>query len=378
MTRAAIIGTGWIAHEHVLALRGLPDVEVVAASSDSGRADRFAAEHGIRAAVPSHKELLARPDVDVVHICTKNIDHAAQCRRAIDSGKHVVAEKPLATSSEETRSLLDLATRRGIVHACNYNYRAYPVVQHALKLVAHGDLGEVRLVQGAYRQDWLFHATDYNWRLDPALGGISAAFGDIGTHWFDLLEHITGRRVVEVFSRLTTALPKRVHGQDGSSRSVSIAVDDSGVVSFSLDNGGIGSVLVSQVAAGHKNGLELEVHGSRASLFWSQEAPDQMWIGHRDGPNHLVLRDSGMAPDEVLPPGHPFGWRDALRRNIRAVYARIAGEHPSATSVGFATFADGHRSLELLEAVVGSARINRPLAVDKPQPAAGTATPVEG
>jgi len=377
MTRAAIIGTGWIAHEHVLALRGIPDVEVVAVSSGSGRAELFAAEHGIAVAVPSHEELLAKPEIDVVHICTKNVDHAAQCRLALENGKHVVAEKPLATSSEKTGVLLDLATSRGIVHACNYNYRAYPIVEHARKLVAHGDLGEIRAVQGVYGQDWLFHATDYNWRLDPAVGGISAAFGDIGTHWFDLLEYVTDRRVLDVFSRLSTALPKRVDGQDGSSRSIPISVDDSGVVSFSLDNGGIGSVLVSQVAAGLKNRLELELHGSRASLSWSQDTPDQMWIGNRDGPNQVVLRDSGMAPDEVLPPGHPFGWRDALRRNLRAVYARIGGEHPSATSVDFATFADGHRSLQVLEAVVGSARIKGPLAVDKPQTPAGTAMPVE-
>jgi predicted dehydrogenase len=202
-------------------------------------------------------------------------------------------------------------------------------------------------------QDWLLNASDYNWRLDPKLGGESAAFGDIGSHWFDLVEHVTGRRVTELHSRLRTAVSERVANLDGFSRTVPIQVDDSGVVSFELDNGGLGSAVVSQVAPGRKNHLWFEISGSESSVSWSQEDPDRLWIGHRDQANERPMRDVGMAADEALPPGHPFGWRDAIRRNLRTAYQQIL-EPGSHGAMPFATFADGHRSLQLVEALMRS------------------------
>jgi predicted dehydrogenase len=208
---------------------------------------------------------------------------------------------------------------------------------------------------------------------------MSATFGDVGTHWFDLIQHVSGRRIVEVYGRLQTAVRERIFSQDASSRTLSIALDDSGVVSFELDNGAVGSLVVSQVTAGRKNRLWFEISGSKSSLSWSQESPDQLWLGHRDRPNEVVMRDPRMSPDEVLPPGHPFGWRDAFRRNLRSVYWRIADRSVAARpAVAFATFADGHRGLQLLEAVVGSANQRAPLALDVSQPSGVVASVEQG
>ena len=368
MTRTAIIGTGWIAHEHVLALRGIPGVDIVAvSSSDLDRAREFARDHDIPLALAPHMEAPAIPQLDAVHICTKNAEHFAQCRLAIENGKHVVAEKPLAANSEETAVLLQLAHDRGIVHSCNYHYRAYPMVQYARELIARGELGDVQLVQGCYTQDWLLQANDYNWRLDPGDGGMSGAFGDVGSHWFDLMEQVTGHRITEVHSRLRTAVPERIVELNGSTKTIPIEMDDCGVVSFELDNGSVGSAVVSQVAAGRKNRLWLEVSGSKTSIGWSQEEPDQLWVGHRDRANELLMRDVRMTSDEVLPPGHPFGWRDAIRRNLRSVYHRIGNSNGARNElVPFATFSDGHRSLQLVEAVVRSAAEKAALRLEMP------------
>jgi predicted dehydrogenase len=360
--RVGILGTGWIAHEHALALFGLPHVTVVAvASNDRTRAERFAAEHNIPLARGSYQEVLESQDVDVVHVCTRPVHHAELSETALLAGKHVVAEKPLAMSTEETGRLVQVAEQTPhLVAGCNFNYRAYPAVQHARKLIGDGELGEVLFVAGAYAQDWLLYPQDYNWRLDPAEEGIAGAFGDIGTHWMDLVEHVSGRRITEVFAYLRTAVPERY--APAANMPVKIQLDDCGVMSLRLDNGAVGSAGISQISAGRKNDLWFELNGSRCSLRWSQRDPDRLWIGRRDAPSATWERGAESTPEDILPIGHPFGWRDAFRRNLHSMYVRMR-ETAAEAPVPFATFGDGHRSLTLLEAVVRSSRQRQPINV---------------
>ncbi len=370
--RAAIVGTGWIATEHVLALRGLRGVEVVAVSSASpDRARQFAEHHGIATAVAPHAAVMAGVDCDVVHVCSTNADHYEICRSAVALGKHVVCEKPLAVSSQQSLDLTRQVSSMSSVHATNYNYRAYPMVQHARELIAAGELGEIHLVHGRYAQDWLLFAHDYNWRLDPERGGISAAVGDVGGHWLDLAEHVCGLPITEVFARLRTAVPERSDGPRAAPQTIHL--DDSAILSLAFEGGALGGVVVSQISAGRKNDLRLEVAGSKGSLAWSQEAPDQLWVGHRNRPSEVMQRAPDMDPDDPLPAGHPFGWRDALRRNLGSVYRRVQNQQGD-RDVPFATFIDGHRGLVLLEAVVQSAAQGAPVPVGPglPAPAAGS------
>lgn len=355
LIRAAVLGTGWIAHEHVLALSGIPGVKVVGvASSSIGRAQRFAAEHDLSVAVAPHAELVRRPDVDVVHVCTRTALHAQLCVAALEAGKHVIAEKPLAASSEETARLVTLTQRfPNLVTACNYNYRAYPIVQQARQLVAAGELGDLLFVHGGYTQDWLLSPSDYNWRLDRSESGASGAFADIGSHWFDLVEHVSGDRIEQLFAYLHTALPERM--VEGGLSPVSIELDDCGVAGFRFEGGAVGTVAVSQVSAGHKNNLWFELDGSKGSLAWSQEDPDQLWLGRQHGPNQSWRRGPEVTSEDALPAGHPFGWRDAFRRNIASIYRRIESpDDDPQVPVPVAGFLDGHRGLLLVEAVVRS------------------------
>lgn len=361
MIRAGILGTGWIATEHANALRRIPDVELAGfASGSPDRAREFARSQGAVRAYHSYQELIESGEVDVVHVCTQNALHHGQCLLALRSGKHVVAEKPLALSAQQSRELLEAAAIGDKVHACNYNYRAYPAVQEARRLVGSRELGELYLVRGTYIQDWLLYAADYNWRLDPAASGPSSAMADIGTHWFDLVEHVTGEHAVHVDARLRTAVPERIEKTSNGERRHRISGDDSAVVGFGMAGGALGSVVVSQVSAGRKNHLTFELSCAEASVSWSQEDPDQLWIGHRDQANSVRIRDRAMSAEVALPPGHPFGWRDALQRNLESVYAGINGGLPA---VPFATFEDGHRSMVLLEAVLRSSSHRAEVAV---------------
>ncbi len=356
MIRAAILGTGWMAHEHALALSTIPGVAVVAVSSGiPERAQRFATQHNIRTAA-DHATLVESPDVDVVHVCTKNSEHFQLCLSALEHAKHVVAEKPLATTSDETLVLLQRAEAASLVHACNFNYRGYPLIQHARALIQRGEIGDVYLAHGAYTQDWLLHATDHNWRLNQTEAGLSAAVADIGSHWFDLVEHVTNCAITSVSGRLRAAVPERRMGANGAWHAAEL--DDCGVISFELNNSGIGSLVVSQVSAGRKNHLWFEVSGSKASLAWSQEDPDRLWLGRRDGANQWLMRDATMTPDDPLPAGHVFGWRDALVRTMASVYQRILDPRVM-PPVTYATFADGHRTLKLIEAIVRSSSTER-------------------
>src|SRR5687767_11055698 len=370
-----IVGAGFVGPHHVDAVRRLGFVDVVAVAGSSAKSARAKADSlHIDKAYGSYEELLADPAIDVVHNATPNYLHYAVNAAAIAKGKHVVSDKPLAMTAAEGRSLLDQATRAGIVHAVTFNYRGNPLVQHARHAVASGEIGTPRFVHGHYLQDWLLKDTDYSWRLEPDKGGASSALGDIGSHWCDLAQHISGLRITDVLGDITTVIPKRKKprgsreafstGSDTDQvEVVDIKVEDLASVLLKFDNGAKGSFSVGQVCAGHKNDLILEICGSTQSLRWRQEHQNELWLGHRDKANEILQKDPSLIDPEVrgyahLPGGHQESWTDAFSNLMRDIYGFIAeGKKPSDSHPpAFATFEDGYRANCIVEAILQSAK----------------------
>jgi len=359
--KAAVVGTGFIGVVHVEALRRL-GVEVTGiVGSTPERAAAKAKAAALPAPYPSFEAMLADPAVDVVHLTTPNHLHHAQVRDTLAAGKHVVCEKPLAMSSEETGELLRLAEASGLVHAVNFNIRFYAQSQEARARVQAGEIGDVRLISGGYLQDWLLFDTDWNWRLDPAAGGSLRAVGDIGSHWLDLVTFITGRHVEAVMADLTTFIGVRKQptgpvetfsgGAAGESVDVPMDTEDAAGILLRLTGGARAVVTVSQVSAGRRNRLSWEIDGSEAALAWHSEAPEELWIGHRGRPNELLLRERG-----DYPPGHAEGFPDTFKHLYRAVYRAVAagGPPPGAGGAEYPTFADGHEEALIADAITQS------------------------
>jgi predicted dehydrogenase len=376
---AAVIGTGFIGTVHVEALRRIGvDVRGVLGSSPSRGRDRADAL-GVRLAYPTLADLLADDSVDVVHVTSPNDLHVKQALAALEAGKHVVCEKPLAMTASESARLVEAAARTGLVNATNFNIRYYPLNQHAHELVTGGGLGDVRLVTGHYFQDWLLRDTDWNWRLEPERGGALRAVGDIGSHWLDLMTFISGQHVSAVFADMTTFIgarqeptgPVETFSTERSAETVTrpISTEDIASILLRFDGGARGSVTVSQISAGRKNSLQYEIDGSTDSWYWDSEQPDQAWIGHRDGPNEILIRNPAMLGEAgraaaALPGGHVEGFFDTFCAHFRAVYADVVAGAVS-SGPGYPTFADGHDEMLVGDAIAASAREGRWVDVDR-------------
>ena len=287
--KVGIIGTGFIGPTHIEAIRRLGFVEVVAlAETSQEQAERKAAELGIPKAYGDYREMLSDSEIQVVHNCTPNHVHFAINKEIILAGKHVISEKPLAMNSEESAELLALAQKQGVVHGVNFNYRQHASVQNLRAKIANGDLGKVNLVHGSYLQDWLLYETDFNWRLAPEVGGKSRAVADIGSHWCDTVQFVTGKKIVEVFADLATVIPVRKKAigsvatfstqstEDVEYEDVSINTEDYASVLVRFEDGSRGVFTVSQVSAGRKNRLSFEINGSKSSVYWNQEEPEKL------------------------------------------------------------------------------------------------------
>ncbi|HUS17732.1 MAG TPA: Gfo/Idh/MocA family oxidoreductase [Chloroflexia bacterium] len=373
--RAGVIGTGFIGPVHVEALRRL-GIEVVAlAGHSTERTAEKARRMHIARAYGSAEELIADPAVQVVHITSPNHLHYAHARAALLAGKHVVCEKPLAMDARESRALVELAQQSGLVHAVNFNLRFYPLAQHARALVHTGRLGAVYSVHGAYLQDWLLLASDWNWRLEPEYGGELRAVADIGSHWLDLTGFITGLRVEAVMADFKTFLPVRqkptrpVETFTGKLATAMdyveqpIRTEDYASVLIRYEGGARGVMTVSQVSAGRKNRLCFEIDGAQAALAFDGENPNELWIGHRDRPNEILIKDPALLEPEArrfagYPGGHAEGFPDSFKGLYQAVYGYLeAGDFAAAPD--FPTFADGHRALLAGAAILRSAREDR-------------------
>lgn len=362
--RAAVVGTGFIGAVHVDALRRL-GVEVTGVvGSSQARAEA----KGRAPAYASYEALLDDDRVDVVHLTTPNNLHHEQVKHALAAGKHVVCEKPLALTAAESAELVELAERSGLVHCTNFNIRFYPLVQEARARAAAGELGDIWSVHGGYLQDWLLFPTDWNWRLEPERGGALRAVADIGSHWLDLVQFVTGLQVAEVFADLATTIPVRqrpkgevetfASAADVERVDAAMSTEDLAHVLVRFRGGARGSCVVSQVAAGRKNAVRFEVDGSAASLAWDGESPEQLWLGRRDEPNSVLLRNPGLmsaasAETTTLPAGHAEGFADTFRELYRAVYRAVAAGEPGDD---YPTFRDGHAENVLGEAIARSDR----------------------
>ena len=345
--RSVIVGTGFMGEVHARAVRaaGGTVAAVVSRSADqaAAAATRFAAE----SSYVSLEQALTGGDVDVVHVCTPNHTHLGLAHEAIAAGVHVICEKPLATSLSEAENLKAAAAAAGVVHAIPFAYRFYGSVREARARILGSTKGSVRIIHGSYLQDWLSRPDDTNWRVDPALGGQSRAFGDIGVHWCDLVEFVTGHRIARVSAQLL-ALP-RPGAALGSS------TEDAAVVQFVTDHGAIGSCVISQISPGRKNRLWLSIDTAEASYEFDQEDPDSLWIGGRGHSMELprAAQDQVIGPHfDLVPSGHPQGYQDCFTNFIRDVHQAVRGEPPD----GLPTFADGLRAAALTDAVLQSAR----------------------
>ena len=350
---AAVVGTGFIGAVHVEALRRLGvNVHGVVGSSRE-RADRRAAELGLPPAYAGFEEMLADERVEVVHITTPNHLHHAQAKAALEAGKHVVCEKPLAMTLDESADLLRAARESERVHAVNFNLRFYPMCRHVRGIIAGGDIGDVRLISGRYHQDWLLLESDWNWRVDPKQGGALRAVADIGSHWMDLTAFVAGKRIVEAMADLATFIKRR----DGHE----VTTDDAATILLRYEDGTRGAVTISQVSAGRKNSLAFEVDGSKSAVAWDSERPDELWLGHRGRANELLLRDPALFGDEAggatwLPAGHAEGFAETFKALYASVYRAVAAGKPG---TGYPTFADGHESMLVCDAVARSSRERR-------------------
>jgi predicted dehydrogenase len=367
-----LVGAGFVGPHHVDAVRRLGFVDIVAvAGSSEASGSAKAAALGARRGYGNYQALIDDPDVQVVHNATPNHLHFAVTAAALAKGKHVVSDKPLAMTADEARTLADRAANSGLVTAVTFNYRGNPLVEQARHAIARGDIGRPHFVHGHYLQDWLLKDTDYSWRLDSSKGGASSALGDIGSHWCDLAQHVSGLTITHVLGDITTVIPMRKKprgsreafqtGHGGDVDLVPIDVEDLASVLVRFDNGAKGSFSVGQVCGGHKNDLVLEVCGSTKSMRWRQEHQNELWIGHRDDANQLLQKDPSLLDAAVrgyahLPGGHQEAWADAFCNLMREIYATIAAGPPYRPLPPMvATFEDGYRANRIVEAILESA-----------------------
>lgn len=374
--RTGVIGIGFIGPAHIEAIRRLGfEVTAIAQSTQIG-ADEAAKSLCVPKAYGNWRDLVEDPDIDVVHIASPNYLHYGQAKAALEAGKHVICEKPLAMSTTESGELVRLAKEKKLVNAVNYNLRFYPLVQDAQARIRAGQLGEkIYIIQGSYLQDWLLLDTDWNWRLEPELGGDLRAIADIGSHWIDLVTFITDTRITSVFADFETFLPVRRKPKKktetfGGKMEVDIEfeekpifTEDYATVLFKFENGAKGVMTVSQVSSGRKNRLFFEINGSKSSLVWDSEMPNQMSIGHRLVPNQHIIKDPSLMLDDSrwaasYPGGHAEGFPDTFKQLHSAFYRFIAAEDFD-VQPEFPTFQDGHNTILVDEAILKSSKENR-------------------
>jgi predicted dehydrogenase len=366
--RTAILGTGFMGRVH---LEAVQRVESVEAAAIFGRNDdatqRLAAAFSVPKATSDYRELLRDPAIDAVDICTPNVQHFSMAKEALEAGKHVLCEKPLTTTVAEAEELVVLASRSKLRNCVCHNLRYYPQVQQMRALREAGELGEMLVVQGTYSQDWLLYDTDWNWRVDAKAAGASRAMADIGSHFFDMAEHVTGLRVNSLCANLQTFHKTRKQPKGSvetfANKMMSpedyietpVDTEDFGAVVFRMGDRTRGAMTASQVSAGRKNGLSIEIYGTKASVAWNQERPDELWVGRRDSGNSIFVKDPSLLTGRArgyadLPGGHSEGYDDTFKQVFRRFYASIN----SPDSIEYPQFVDGLRQMVILESVLAS------------------------
>jgi len=366
----AVIGAGFMGPVHTEGLRRLGIHVAGILGVDDSESTKAAKSLVLPKAYKNFAEVMADQSVQAVHITTPNKLHFEMARDALKAGKHVLCEKPLAMNSKESAALVKLAKETGLAAGVNHNLRFYPLNVEAKQMVQKGDIGDVYSIVGSYVQDWLLFPTDYNWRVLAEEGGKLRAVADIGTHWLDLVQTITGLKVVSVCADLNIIHPVRQRpkgevetfkGKEEkqvATEPVNITTDDCGSIMLRFDNSAKGCLWVSQTTAGRKNCLRYEIAGAKKALFWNSETPNDIWIGHRNEANELLNKDPGLLSEQArnfssYPGGHNEGYGDTFKQCFKAFYSYIAAGDFNAKPV-FPTFADGHHELVLCEAILSS------------------------
>ncbi|MBZ5581120.1 MAG: Gfo/Idh/MocA family oxidoreductase [Acidobacteriia bacterium] len=384
--KTALIGTGFVGRVHLEGVRRLGFVELYGiAEPQIEKARALGEEFGARKVVADYRELLEDPNLDAVDICTPNALHLPIVTAALEAGKHVICEKPLTTSVENGKKLVNLAREAKRRNCTFHNLRYYPMVQHMRRMREDGDLGEILVVQGTYSQDWLLYDTDYNWRIESKDNGPSRCLADIGSHWCDMAEHITGQRIASVCADLQTFHKTRrkpkgpIETFAGKTLTAEdyveypVDTEDFGAVVFRMGDRARGSFTASQVSTGRKNRLNIEIYGTKAGVAWDQERPDELWIGQRNSNNQIIVKDPSLLKERArpfadLPGGHSEGYDDTFKQVFRRFYNSIGD--PS-MQPEYPQFVDGLRQLTILEAELESSRKHR--WVDVPAFQAATA-----
>ena len=367
--KTAVFGTGFVGRVHLEGIRRVGHVELCAIGEPQiEKAKQLAAEFGVERTEADYHKILEDPSIDAVHVCTPNFMHFPIAKDAILAGKHVLCEKPLATSVEQARELVALASQHKRRNATFHNLRYYPVVQHMRRMREAGELGEILVVQGTYSQDWLLYDTDWNWRLVSKENGPSRCMADIGSHWCDMAEHVTGLRITSLCADLQTVHKTRkqpkgpVETFAGKTLrpedyiETPIDTEDFGAVVFRMGERTRGAFTASQVSAGRKNRLNIEIYGTKGGVSWDQERPDELWIGQRNANNQIIVKDPSLLKERArsyadLPGGHSEGYDDTFKQVFRRFYHSI--EDLSAEPE-YPQFADGLRQLTILEAELAS------------------------
>jgi predicted dehydrogenase len=367
-----LIGPGFIAEHHIDAVRRLGNVDVIAvAGSSRESAAEKARKWGVSRAYGDYRELIEDPEIDVVHNTTPNYLHFEVSMTAIRAGKHVICDKPLALTADQCVALADAAQESGLCNAVTFNYRGNPLVQEMRERLRDGDMGSIVFLHGAYLQDWMTDDHVYSWRMDAAKSGPSSALADIGSHWCDLVEHVSGLRIVAVLAEFTTVVPTRYSTGEsqeafsssdaGQAVAVPVEGEDLAVVLLRFSNGALGALKAGQVLPGHKNDLSLEINCKNGSLSWRQEQQNDLWIGRHDAPNAVVSKTPALLTREArryarLPGGHQEGWADAFRNVIADIYAWIGSDQTSPPAATVCTFRQAARTASLIEAMLESKR----------------------
>jgi len=368
--RTAVIGTGFMGRVHLEALRRVENVDVVEIAATSVDKARAASQgYNIVNSTGDWREVIADPSIDAVHVTTPNNAHFPIAKAAFEAGKHVLCEKPLALSVAEAAELAALQAAKKLRGGLCHNLRYYPMVQQMRRLREAGAFGDILVVQGTYSQDWMLYETDWNWRVEPSVSGPSRVMADIGSHFFDMAEHVTGLRVSSLCSDLQIFHPTRIEPASGgesfsgklgvaaAGTAHPIVTEDFGATLFRMGNTR-GAMTASQVSAGRKNGLVLEIYGTKGGATWRQESPEELWLGHRDAPNQVLLKDPSLMEPAArgwtdLPGGHAEGYQDTFKQLFRRFYASIAD--PSLTP-DYPQMVDGLRQMRILEAELESHR----------------------
>lgn len=370
-----IIGTGFIGPAHIEALRRLGYVDIAAIADINKKIAKEKAEQlSIDKDYGNYKELLQDKAIEVVHICTPNYLHYPIVKEVLLFGKNILCEKPLALNAREGKDLVESLNKTDLFGALNFNNRFYPLIQQARVMIEAGELGRILAINGSYQQDWLFFDTDYNWRLESEFAGESRVVADIGSHWMDLVEYITGLKISEVFADFCTFFPYRkkplneVETFTGKIKKnlkytkIKIDTEDYASVLLKFDSGARGSVTVNQVAAGRKNRLAFEIYGTKKSIVWNCEEPNKMLIGKRESKNELLIKDPSLLDESAreyasYPGGHTEGFPDTIKQLFNNFYRSILSKDNR--KYVFPTFEDGYRELVICDAIVKSSKTNR-------------------